>query len=74
MKYPKSHGTIVLAWDENKKLMYCRTFDWDESSTNDKEEALKAFEYVRAFKYWSMGAVASSNIAPNNSEDSQEEE
>lgn len=38
------HKTIVYGWDEDQKLIYVRTFDF-ENSEDEKRLALEAYEW-----------------------------
>lgn len=34
MKQPNTHDTIVIEWDEDGKVTYCRTFDFPSDEGN----------------------------------------
>lgn len=42
----KGHGCIVIGWDAQGKTVFAKTFDFDENSEVEREQAMAAIEYV----------------------------
>lgn len=51
----KSHETIVLAWDKDRKLVYVRTFDYGYGNTTEKDIAQQAIAHASTFPFWNVG-------------------
>lgn len=43
----KTHTTIVMGWDENGVVQFCRTFDDNANDTADRELCMMAYDYVK---------------------------